>query len=252
MVCLSVNVNKIAWLRNARGGNCPDLMHFVGLALNAGAHGITVHPRPDQRHITANDTRQIGQWMKNKSQEFNIEGNPFEGEIGTYPGFMSLVKSSHPNQCTLVPDAMHQKTSDHGWDFQIDGDRLLPIIQSLQSSGIRVSVFVDPTEASIDGAAQLGVDRIEFYTESYAIAHLNGHGDHAFKTYVALAKKAHHLGLEINAGHDLNLQNLGLFATLPHLQEVSIGQALIADALEFGLPAAIHAYLSELTHSDLN
>lgn len=249
MVTLSVNVNKIALLRNARGGDCPNLMHFVALATHAGAHGITVHPRPDQRHITVGDAQQIGDWLRDKPQEYNIEGNPFEGAMGTYPGFMALVKDAQPNQCTLVPDTIHQKTSDHGWDFQADGDGLRPIIQTLKAMGIRVSVFVDPTDEAIDGAKKLGVDRIEFYTESYAHAYSNGDASQCFHTYQTLAKRAHAAGLGLNAGHDLNLKNIGMFSSLPYLQEVSIGQALIADALELGFLPAIQAYLKELRSS---
>ena len=244
MAILSVNLNKIAWLRNARGGNRPNLLHFSERTLSAGAAGITVHPRPDQRHITAQDVRDLSIFLSDHPQEFNIEGNPFEGEMGTFPGFMTLVKEVRPQQCTLVPDSIHQRTSDHGWDFQKEGDRLLPIIQELQSLGIRVSVFVDPNESAIRGAAETAVDRIEFYTEDYAKAHENGDAEASYQHYAELADLAHHLGLEINAGHDLNLENLALFAGLPHLKEVSIGQALVADALEMGFEKAVHSYLA--------
>ena len=166
MVNLSVNINKIALLRNARGSDRPNVLRFARLALDAGAAGITVHPRPDQRHITAVDALELAQFMSDQTQEYNIEGNPFEGAMGSFPGFMDLVMQAKPDQCTLVPDSIDQKTSDHGWNFNKDGDRLVPIINQLNEQGIRVSVFVDPEESAIDGAAKLGVNRIEFYTES--------------------------------------------------------------------------------------
>ena len=244
MVNLSVNINKVALIRNARGGDRPNVQHFAQLALQAGAAGITVHPRPDQRHITAADAVALGAFLKDQSQELNIEGNPFEGKMGDFPGFMTLVKKILPDQCTLVPDSPHQKTSDHGWDFKKNGDRLTPIIQELQALGIRVSVFVDPVDDALHGATACGVDCIEFYTESYAVAHTKGQGQECFQRYADLAKKANDLGLIINAGHDLNLDNLPLFATLPHLKEVSIGQALVSDALELGFDAAVKAYLA--------
>jgi pyridoxine 5-phosphate synthase len=248
MVNLSVNINKVALIRNARGGDRPNLLHFAQLALQAGAAGITVHPRPDQRHITATDAVALGAYLKDQPQEFNIEGNPFEGKMGDFPGFMTLVKKIQPDQCTLVPDSPHQKTSDHGWDFGKDGERLRPIIQELQALGIRVSVFVDPVDDALYGAKACGVDCIEFYTESYAVAHTKGQGQECFQIYADLAKKATALGVIINAGHDLNLDNLPLFATLPNLKEVSIGQALVADALELGFNRAIKAYLACLPH----
>lgn len=248
MVNLSVNINKVALIRNARGGDRPNLLHFAQLALQAGAAGITVHPRPDQRHITAADAVALGAYLKDQPQEFNVEGNPFEGKMGDFPGFMTLVKKIQPDQCTLVPDSPHQKTSDHGWDFGKDGERLRPIIQELQALGIRVSVFVDPVDDALCGAKACGVDCIEFYTESYAVAHTKGQGQECFQIYADLAKKATALGVIINAGHDLNLDNLPLFATLPNLKEVSIGQALVADALELGFNRAIKAYLACLPH----
>lgn len=244
MTNLSVNVNKIALLRNARNGDRPNVLHFAKLALQAGAAGITVHPRPDQRHITAADAIELGAFLNDQPQEFNIEGNPFEGQMGTFPGFMNLVKQIRPDQCTLVPDTVDQKTSDHGWNFKADGERLLPIIKELQALDIRVSVFVDPLEDALHGAKACGVDCIEFYTESYAVAHAKGQGQASFQVYADLAKKAHELGLIINAGHDLNLDNLPLFATLPHLTEVSIGQALVTDALEIGFEPTVKAYLN--------
>jgi pyridoxine 5-phosphate synthase len=243
MVNLSVNINKIALLRNARGSDRPNVLRFARLALDAGAAGITVHPRPDQRHITAVDALELAQFMNDQTQEYNIEGNPFEGAMGSFPGFMDLVMQAKPAQCTLVPDSIDQKTSDHGWNFFKDGDRLVPIINQLNEQGIRVSVFVDPEESAIDGAAKLGVDRIEFYTESYANAHETGDAEASFLKYSQLAKLAHDLGLDINAGHDLNLQNLPLFASLPYLKEVSIGQALVSDALEMGFLNAVSSYL---------
>ena len=246
MVNLSVNINKVALIRNARGGQRPNVLHFADLALSAGAAGITVHPRPDQRHITAEDAIELGKFLSNKPQEFNIEGNPFEGEVGTFPGFMNLVKQIRPDQCTLVPDTVDQKTSDHGWDFSKDGGRLKPIIKELQTLGIRVSVFVDPVEEALNGAKDCEVDCVEFYTESYAGAHSKGEAEESFQTYAELAETANAMGLIINAGHDLNLDNLPLFSKLPYLKEVSIGQALVADALEMGFDAAVKAYLASL------
>lgn len=246
MVHLSVNINKIALLRNARGGDRPNLMTFASLALDAGAAGITIHPRPDQRHITADDARRLSVFMKDKPHEFNIEGNPFEGVMGSFPGFMALVEDTLPDQCTLVPDTIHQKTSDHGWDFEKESVRLTPVLDVLKQYGIRVSVFVDPTEKAVEGAAKLGADRIEFYTEDYAKAYAMGEGERCFLHYSKLAVLAHELGLGINAGHDLNLENVSLFATLPYLKEVSIGQALVSDALEMGFELAVKSYLKRL------
>ncbi|RAP32999.1 pyridoxine 5'-phosphate synthase [Candidatus Marinamargulisbacteria bacterium SCGC AG-439-L15] len=244
---LSVNINKIALLRNSRETTIPSVLGFAKKALSLGACGITVHPRPDQRHITTQDVRDLSTLLKTyPDKEFNVEGNPFEGELGSYPGFMTLVSETRPDQCTLVPDAPNQKTSDHGWDFQKDGQRVLPLIQDLQKKGCRVSVFVDPIEQVIRDAAALKVDRIELYTESYARAFEKGEGDTSFKTYTQMAELATALGLGVNAGHDLNLENLPRFATLPGLLEVSIGHALVADSLDYGFSETVSKYLSKL------
>ena len=179
-VNLSVNINKIALLRNARGSEQPDILAFAKLAINEGAAGITVHPRPDQRHITANDTIRLGQYLQSIPQEFNIEGNPFEGKRGSFPGLLNLIEKAKPAQVTLVPDTLTQRTSDHGWDFNRDGHALKPIINQLKKKGIRVSVFVDPTEEALHGAKKSGAQCIEFYTENYAKAHQKGKGEITF------------------------------------------------------------------------
>ncbi len=238
MTALSVNLNKIALMRNSRHSGIPSVTGAAAVALAHGADGITVHPRPDMRHIRPDDVYVLAQAL---DVEFNIEGNPFEDALGEYPGFMSLVRQAKPDQCTLVPDAQDQLTSDHGWDLARDGERLRPIIAELKGLGIRVSLFMD-ADADIEKAAELGADRIELYTESYAQAYGTSQQHAVFESFKRAAQRAERAGLEVNAGHDLNQDNLGLMASIPNLAEVSIGHALIADALMMGLGDAVSAY----------
>ncbi len=247
VIKLSVNVNKIALLRNSRETSVPSVVEFSRLALEAGAHGITVHPRPDLRHITPEDVYQIADLMKQyPDAEFNIEGNPFEPPNEAYPGYLKLVSDCLPDQATLVPDSTNQKTSDHGWNFDADEHRLRPTIEEIHVCGVRSSVFVDPLEAAIQGANRVGANRIELYTESYAKACVQGQAEQSFDGFNHCAKLAHSLGLGINAGHDLNQDNLLLFASLSYLEEVSIGHALVVDALYSGFEQTVKAYLDAL------
>lgn len=246
MTALSINLNKIALIRNSRDGDYPSVTEHARLCIEAGADGITVHPRPDQRHIRAADCFDLAAML---SVEFNIEGNPFAGPrvsdrsgVGDYPGFMSLVDAIRPAQCTLVPDTETQLTSDHGFDLNVDGERLQPIIERLQSQGIRVSLFMDPEPAQIELAAQLGVERIELYTGPYAAAFGSAEEDGQYQRYHRAAELAVDLGLGLNAGHDLNLDNLPRFRQVPQLLEVSIGHAFTVDALRLGIAPAIAAY----------
>ncbi|MEO8569192.1 MAG: pyridoxine 5'-phosphate synthase [Ginsengibacter sp.] len=238
MTKLSVNINKIATLRNSRGGNNPDVIKAAVDIQNYGAEGITVHPRPDERHIRYADVYEL---KKIVTTEFNIEGNPKEQK------FVDLVLANKPDQVTLVPDAEGQITSDHGWDTIKNKKYLLEIISVFKKAGIRVSIFVDPEVQMVEGAKDTGTDRIELYTEGYAKQYSTGNKQQAIETYVAAAKKANELGLGINAGHDLDLQNLKYFAeNIPGLLEVSIGHALITDALYFGLENAVQLYKRQL------
>lgn len=237
MTKLSVNLNKIALLRNQRDLNYPSVLLAAETCIAAGAQGITVHPRPDERHIRRSDVRELA---RNLPVEFNIEGNPF-------PEFMDLVLEVKPDQCTLVPDDPAQSTSDHGWDLNRDGDRLTPIIGRLKDAGIRVSLFMDPVPEAIPGAKAIGADRVELYTEPYARAFTDGQSEDSLQLYKESAIAAGDAGLGINAGHDLNLENLGQFlSTVPNVLEVSIGHALIADALWMGLETAVKKYLAIL------
>ena len=247
MIALSVNLNKIALIRNSRDTTNPSVPEHARMCIDAGADGITVHPRPDQRHIRASDCFELAAML---SVEFNIEGNPMAGPrrsdrpgVGDYPGFMELVREIRPAQCTLVPDGDDQLTSDHGFDLKRDGDRVAPLVAELQALGIRTSLFMDPDPEQIRLAAQLGTDRIELYTESYARAFSSGHNlDGVFAQFVAAAETAAETGLGLNAGHDLDLHNLPRFATVPGLLEVSIGHALTVDAIRMGLANAVTAY----------
>jgi pyridoxine 5-phosphate synthase len=236
MTKLSVNINKVALLRNARGGNLPDLIQVAKDCKAFGAEGITVHPRPDQRHVRYDDIPALRAIV---TTEFNIEGNP-------EPDFLDLVLAHPPHQCTLVPDAPAQLTSDAGWDTLRHRGFLKEVISELKRKNIRVSLFVDPVAAMLEGAKEVGADRIEFYTGPYA--HDFGKDPaQAVVAYTQAAEVAHHLGLGINAGHDLNLLNLRHFrANCPHLLEVSIGHALISDALYYGLSNTIRMYLRQL------
>lgn len=254
MIALSVNLNKIALIRNSRDTNNPDVPQHAQMCIDAGADGITVHPRPDQRHIRAQDCLELADML---SVEFNIEGNPMTGPrkserqgVGDYPGFMALVKAIRPAQCTLVPDGDNQLTSDHGFDLKRDGERMAPLVEELQALGIRTSLFMDPNPEQIRLAAQLGTDRIELYTESYARACSDGTDvDRVFRQFEEAAAVAIDEGLGLNAGHDLDLHNLPRFATIPGLQEVSIGHALTVDAIRMGLANAVAAYQRALGKS---
>ncbi len=240
MTALSVNVNKIAWLRNARGGNDPDILWAVQTCIDAGAHGITVHPRPDLRHIRPNDVRAIADAV---TVEYNIEGNPFEGSMGDYPGFLSLVREVRPAQATLVPDSVDQITSNQGWRIARNFDRLQRVVGELKSMGCRVSLFMDPDSDEFELVKKTGADRIELYTEDYAIAYGTPEQAKVLQRYADAAARAQNLGLGVNAGHDLNLHNLSGFLTIPDILEVSIGHALTSDALKFGLSATVKKYL---------
>ncbi|WP_114792287.1 pyridoxine 5'-phosphate synthase [Niabella yanshanensis] len=240
MTKLSVNINKIATLRNSRGGNNPDLVKMAKDAERFGADGITVHPRPDERHIRYADVRDLKPLL---STEFNIEGNCTEQK------FIDLVLEVKPHQVTLVPDALGQLTSDHGWDTITHKNYLENIIGIFKEAGIRVSIFVDPDERMVAGAAATGTDRIELYTEGYA-RHYHTNRNEAIAPYVLAAQKAKELGLGLNAGHDLDLDNLQFFAThIPWLDEVSIGHALICDALYLGFENTIQLYKRQLERS---
>ena len=239
MTRLSVNINKIATLRNSRGGNNPNLVQVAKDCEAFGAEGITVHPRPDERHIRYKDVYDLKQ---NISTEFNIEGNPKEEK------FVALVLANKPAQVTLVPDALNQLTSDHGWDTIKEQAYLKEIIATFKKAGIRVSIFVDPMEAMVEAAATTGTDRIELYTESYAKQFEEGKKETAIEPYIKAAKLAKQLGLGINAGHDLDRHNLPyLVQQIPFIDEVSIGHALISDALYFGLENTIQLYKRALT-----
>ena len=243
MTKLSVNVNKVATLRNQRPQlNIPDLARAAKICLDAGAHGITVHPRPDHRHIRPDDVFQIAELLKHYPKaEFNIEGNPFHE-------FMHFIEQVRPTQATLVPDSPGQSTSDHGWDVQANAERLLPVIRRIKEFGVRVSLFMDARPEHMELAKALGADRIELYTEPYAAAFARGERD-AAEPYAAAAKRAYEVGLDVNAGHDLNLENLPPFLKkVPRVLEVSIGHALVADALEFGLSETVRKYLKACGH----
>ena len=237
MIALSVNINKIATLRNARGGIIPNVIQHAKNIELFGANGITVHPRPDERHITYQDVRELKKVLK---VELNIEGNPKENS------FVDLVLETKPSQVTLVPDENGQLTSDHGWDTRKEKDFLFEMIQLFSNNHIRTSLFINPDEKHVQGAKEIGSDRIELYTESYASSNVLGF-EKAIEPFVKAANKANELGIEINAGHDLNLENLKFFATnIPNLKEVSIGHALIADALNYGMENTVNLYLRAL------
>jgi pyridoxine 5-phosphate synthase len=237
MTKLSVNINKIATLRNSRGGNNPDLLKVAKDIERFGAQGITVHPRPDERHIRYADVFDL---KKTLTTEFNIEGNCTEEK------FVDLVLATKPTQVTLVPDALGQITSNHGWDTVEHKDYLKKMISVFKHAGIRVSIFVDPIVEMVEGAAQTGTDRIELYTEAYAINY-HANREVAIAPYMLAAQKANALGLGLNAGHDLDLQNLQYFAqNIPGLLEVSIGHALISDAIYLGLENTVQLYKRQL------
>jgi len=244
MTSLSANLNKVALLRNTRTVGIPDVVHAARIALAAGAQGITVHPRPDGRHVRAGDVRELAAVVREKlGAEFNIEGNPFHG-------LLEFVREVRPAQCTLVPDETGAFTSDHGWDLVRDAARLGPVLAELKTLRVRVSLFMDPAPAAMAAAAKLGADRVELYTEPYARAFATPGRQAALELYAEAARAAQSAGLGINAGHDLNLVNLPAFlAAVPKVLEVSIGHALIADALEFGLGETVRRYLAAMRNA---
>ncbi|CAM3527321.1 pyridoxine 5'-phosphate synthase [Zobellia roscoffensis] len=237
MTKLSVNINKIATLRNARGGNMPDLLKTAADIESFGGQGITIHPRPDERHIRYQDARDLKNLV---TTEYNIEGNPVKK-------FIDLVLEVKPTQVTLVPDAVDAITSNAGWDTIKHKDFLKEVIQTFKSAGIRTSIFVDAETNMIEGAAKTGTDRIELYTESYAEEFSRGNHNQAVKPFSEAAKIAHQCGLGVNAGHDLSLDNIKYFKeNVPHLLEVSIGHALICESLYLGLENVVNMYLNKL------
>jgi pyridoxine 5-phosphate synthase len=240
-VALSVNVNKVALLRNSRHLEIPSVARAATLCLQAGAHGITIHPRPDERHIRGSDVQALAALMKAwPDREFNIEGNPFHN-------LMAHVRAVRPHQVTFVPDSEGQFTSDHGWAFPQDAERLRPLIAECKALGVRVSLFMDPLPEQMAAARAAGADRVELYTEPYAASWGMPKNAEQLQRYVAAAQAALQAGLGVNAGHDLNRENLSTFVqAVPGLREVSIGHALIADALELGYAATVRAYLEKL------
>ena len=244
MTVLSVNVNKVAVLRNSRGGSEPSVVAAAEAAIAAGAGGITVHPRPDQRHIRPDDVVALAATVAGRV-EYNLEGNPFAPPRPGYPGFLALVAAVRPTQATLVPDGDGQITSDHGFDLARDATRLRPLVAELKAMGVRVSLFMDAGAPGLALAADMGVDRIELYTGPYAEAHAGGDAAAALAMCAATAREAQALGLGVNAGHDLSQANLGDFLRgVPGVLEVSIGHALFGEALHAGLGPTVRAYLA--------
>ncbi len=236
---LSVNLNKVALLRNTRHLGVPSVTRIAEICLKAGAHGITVHPRPDERHIRPHDVRELSELLRDRwpRAEFNIEGNPFHN-------LMPYVEALRPHQVTFVPDEQGQLTSDHGWSFPQDAARLKPLVAQAHDWGVRVSLFMDPNPDAMDAVRDLGADRVELYTETVARAYGTAQQGAVLAQFAAAGRAAVAAGLGLNAGHDLNLHNLGDFLrAVPGVQEVSIGHALMADALELGYDGAVRAYL---------
>jgi pyridoxine 5-phosphate synthase len=246
MTVLSVNLNKVALLRNQRDLEIPDVVRTGAICLEAGAHGLTLHPRPDQRHALPRDCYALSELIRDRRREkpeleLNLEGNPTEGD------FLELVSAVKPDQCTLVPDLPGARTSNRGWDVAKEGGRLRDIVARLKGHGIRVSVFMNPDVAQIERVPATGADRIELYTEPYAKSMGGRELERIVEQYAASARRAQELGLGVNAGHDLNLANLGYFCShVPNVLEVSIGHAITADALELGWRDAVKAYLTVL------
>ncbi|HKR00059.1 MAG TPA: pyridoxine 5'-phosphate synthase [Pyrinomonadaceae bacterium] len=240
MTKLSVNLNKVALLRNSRTLGIPSVRRAAEICVEAGAHGLTLHPRPDERHARASDVFELSELLAATPEvEFNVEGNPF-------PKFMEIVRGVKPTQCTLVPDSPEAFTSDHGWNLNEEGERLRPIVEELKGLGIRVSLFMDADSPDVERAKEIGADRVELYTEPYAAAYGTDGAEAVFEQFRRAAELAQSAGLGVNAGHDLNLENLGKFCSIPNVLEVSIGHALVADALEMGLSQAVRAYLKIL------
>jgi pyridoxine 5-phosphate synthase len=241
---LSVNVNKVALLRNTRSLGIPSVLRAATLVLEAGAHGITVHPRPDERHIRAHDVFELAELLTQWPQaEYNIEGNPLHNLMDLLRELVA--KGRRPHQVTFVPDSVAQPTSDHGWRFPQDAQLMAPLIAEAHALGVRVSLFMDPSPEAMSAARELGADRVELYTESYARAHGTPEAARVLAVFTATARAAQQQGLGLNAGHDLNRDNLTDFLlAVPGVQEVSIGHALIADALELGYTETVRAYLN--------
>jgi len=241
MTSLSVNLNRVALLRNSRPLDIPNLCHAATLVLEAGADGITLHPRPDARHVRPGDVRDVAALLQRwPAVEYNLEGNPFHQ-------LMEHVRAVRPQQCTFVPDAADAATSDHGWDLARDGERLAPLIGQAHEAGARVSLFMDADPQSMAAARALGADRVELYTEPYARAHGTPAQAQSLARFRSAAEAAIRAGLGVNAGHDLNLANLADFlSAVPGVREVSIGHALIGDALEFGLAETVRRYLAQI------
>lgn len=241
MTKLSVNVNKVALLRNSRGHGLPSVVRAAQLCLGAGADGITIHPRPDERHIRPGDVQDLHSLMQAwPDREFNIEGNPLHN-------LMAVIRQVRPHQATFVPDSVEQATSDHGWDVVAQAEVLRPLIAECQALGVRVSLFMDADAAAMAGVRALGADRVELYTEPWAQAYDTAQEAAVLAQFVQAAAAAQAAGLGVNAGHDLNLENLpALVAALPRLDEVSIGHAFVGDALERGYAATVQAYLASL------
>lgn len=250
MTTLSVNVNKIAVLRNSRGGDMPSVTAAADAAIRAGSSGITVHPRPDRRHIRPDDVYALADVVRGRA-EYNLEGNPFALPREGYPGFIALCAAVRPTQATLVPDSDGQITSDHGFDLARDADRLRPLIAELKDLGCRVSLFMDAGAQNLERAAEIGADRIEIYTGPYAHAYAEGKASEARALCAETAHRAQVAGLGVNAGHDLSQKNLGDFLrTVPHVLEVSIGHALFSEAIYDGLQLTIKNYLTIIEEAD--
>ena len=241
MTKLSVNINKIALIRNSRKGNNPSLEFFSKKIIESGANGITVHPRPDLRHIRPDDLSDISLITKELDVEFNIEGNPYEERLGDYPGFLNLIESVKPSQCTLVPDDSNQLTSDHGWNIHSEHNKLKDVLTYLKQNNIRSSVFIDPDISQLDAAKDIGVDRIEIYTGPFAEAFAKN-DENTLAAYREAIEYANEINLEVNAGHDLNLENLATLLSYGNIKEVSIGHALISESLIHGIGNTIQKY----------
>ena len=241
MTKLSVNINKIALIRNSRKGNNPSLEFFSKKIIESGAHGITVHPRPDLRHIRPDDLSDISLITKELDVEFNIEGNPYEERLGDYTGFLNLIDAVKPSQCTLVPDDSNQLTSDHGWNIHSEHNKLKDVLTYLKQNNIRSSVFIDPDISQLDAAKDIGVDRIEIYTGPFAEA-FEKNDENTLATYKEAIEYANEINIEVNAGHDLNLENLATLLSYGDIKEVSIGHALISESLIYGIENTIQKY----------
>jgi len=240
MTNLSVNVNKIAWLRNARGGHTPNILELSEIIIDCGVSGITVHPRPDLRHITPDDVYLLRELTEKKNVEFNIEGNPHSKSNKHYPGFQEIIQIAKPDQCTLVPDSLDQITSDHGWDFiNRETSKDTDLVNCLKENSPRISFFVDPVPEQLEMAKETGTDRIEFYTGPYA----EDPGLDSIDPFIQCYHLARKLNIGVNAGHDLDLQNLSFFLENVPVDEVSIGHALISDSLVMGIEKTVKKYL---------